>query len=70
MSRMNKLSEEIGEKHENNRENFTNSKSERITQFLMVGFVLIIVILIAFVATCALSKNKEKEEEEIEDSGP
>lgn len=52
MARMNKIGEEIGEKHESRRRYSVETKSQRLIQILIVGGVLIVFAVASFVATC------------------
>ena len=65
MARMNKLGEEIGEKHESRRNYSVETKSQRLLQILIVGGILIVFAVASFVATCkAHGKNSKFEDED------
>ena len=59
---MNKLGEEIGEKHENRRSYVVESKSARLLQILIIGGVMILIMLISFVATCKSKQSRDEDE--------
>ena len=71
MAKMNKLSEEIGERHD--REKLTKlkeKKSQRYTQVLAAFGVLLLVMLVSFVLSCRAKKDKDSEvEDESSQSG-
>ena len=64
MARMNKISEEIGEKHENRRNYSGESQSQRLSQILIIGGVLIVVAVISFAATCKANAKQMREEDD------
>lgn len=64
IAKMNKLSEEISDKHEKRRKYETvDSKSQRLLQILVIGGVMILGMVVSFAMTCK-NHGKEKEVEE------
>uniref|UniRef100_A0A7S3FUP3 Uncharacterized protein n=1 Tax=Strombidium rassoulzadegani TaxID=1082188 RepID=A0A7S3FUP3_9SPIT len=69
MARMNKLSEEIGERHEKNKSyQFKDQRSQRFKQILMIGGVLLLLALVSFILTCRSKANSDKLEDEMDSS--
>lgn len=68
IAKMNKLSEEISDKHEKRRNyEIVDSKSQRLFQILMIGGVMILAMVLSFAMTC---KNYGKEERVEEEQQP
>jgi hypothetical protein len=63
MERMNKLGEEIGEKHENRRSYVVESQSKRLFQILILGGIIITIMVVSFAATCK-SNGKDSSDED------
>ena len=66
MARMNKLSDEIGEKHENKYRR-VETKSNRLIQIFVVAGILMMVMLVSFILTCRANAAKKKEIDEDDD---
>lgn len=67
MSRMNKLSHEIGEKHDQDKlAKLYEKKSSRMMQVLAATGVLLFIILVSFVLSCFASKRKNEDRDEDE----
>ena len=67
LAKMNRLSEEIGER-KNKKYEKVDSKSARLLQVMVIAGVMLIVMLASFVLTCrGNAKNKQDVEEEDED---
>ena len=67
MAKMNKLSEEIGERHD--REKLTRlkeKKSQRFTQVLAALGGILLLMVVSFVLTCKAKKGRDNETEEDE----
>ena len=65
LAKMNKLSDEISDKHEKRRKYETvDSKSQRLLQVLIIGGIMIFGMILSFAMTC---KNYGKEQEKVED---
>ena len=71
MARMNKISEEIGERHDRDKlTRLSSMKSSRFTQVLVVFGLVLLVTLASFILSCLGSKKKEEgSEERAEDEG-
>lgn len=69
MAKMNKLSEEIGERHDREKLNrIGGKKSQRFTQVLAALGGVLLLMLISFVLTCQAKKGRDSEAEEDEPS--
>ena len=70
MAKMNKLSEEIGERHDRDKlSKLKEKKSQRFTQVLAALGGLLLVMLISFVVSCRAKKDRDSEVGE-EDNHP
>ena len=68
MARMNKISEEIGERHDRDKlTRLKEMKSSRFTQVLFAFGILLLIMLISFLLSCLGSKKKLDEGEEREE---
>jgi len=54
MARMNKLSDEIGERHEK-KYTRVESKNQRVVQIMVVAGILMMIMLASFIMTCGAS---------------
>lgn len=65
MAKMNKLSEEIGERHDKDKlTKLKEKKSQRYTQVLAGIGVLLLVMLVSFVLSCRAKKGSDSEVED------
>lgn len=59
MARMNKLSEEIGERSNNRKYEFVDTKGQRLVQIAVVGLFLMLLVVVSFVLACQNKKGKD-----------
>ena len=64
MKRMNALSEEIGEKHEQTKYDLSLNKNERILQVSVMVMFLVFILVASFVLSCMGDKKALAEEED------
>ena len=66
IAKMNKLSEEISDKHEKRRNyDIVDSKSQRLFQVLIIGGIMIFGMIVSFAMTCKNYGKQEKVEEDM-----
>lgn len=66
IAKMNKLSEEISDKHEKRRKyDIVDSKSQRLFQILIIGGIMIMGMVLSFAMTCKNYGKEEKVEDEM-----
>jgi len=62
MARMNKLSDEIGDRHDK-KYTRVESKSQRVVQIMVAVGVLLMIMLVSFIMTCRASAQKDIDED-------
>lgn len=64
MKRMNDLSEEIGERHDESKYELSGSGKERIFQMAVLGMVVIFVAVASFVLSCQNKKGSDSDNDD------
>jgi len=64
MAKMNKLSEEIGEKHDKDKVlRMNTNKNNRLKQVIVVAGIIMVVMLVSFALTCINNKKKDEDDD-------
>ena len=58
MARMNKLSEDIGERSNKRKYEFVDTKGQRLVQMAVGGLFIMLIVVASFVLTCQNNKKK------------